>query len=164
MNLARSACIVVALVVSSGSVATAQGLDRGMDAFRAKDYPGALAQLMPLAELGNEQAQFFIAGMYHEGLGVLQDYAEAFKWCRLAAEQGFSKCQGALGDLYENGHGVPQDYVKAHMWYNIAGANGASKGNEDRDEIADQMTAADISQAQAMARECMSSNYTDCGW
>jgi len=164
MNLVRSACLAVALVLSSGAAATAQDLDRGMEALEAGDYAAALEVWRPLAEVGNEQAQFFIAIMYFGGLGVLQDYVETVKWCRLAAEQGFAECQGALGELYENGHGVPQDNVKAHMWYNIAGANGASKRNEDRDEIAKEMTAADISQAQAMARECMSSGYVDCGW
>jgi hypothetical protein len=29
---------------------------------------------------------------------------------------------------------------------------------------AEEMTPADVSLAQAMARECMSSGYTDCGW
>jgi hypothetical protein len=50
------------------------------------------------------------------------------------------------------------------MWYNIGAANGNALGGENRGKLADEMTSADISQAQAMARECMSSGYTDCGW
>ena len=66
--------------------------------------------------------------------------------------------------MYQNGLGVPQDNILAHMWYNIGAANGDALGGENRGKIADEMTPADISLAQAMARECMSSGYADCGW
>jgi len=66
--------------------------------------------------------------------------------------------------MYGNGRGVLQDNVKAHMWYNIGAANGNAIAGDNRDDIAEEMTPADISQAQAMARECMSSGYSDCGW
>jgi hypothetical protein len=38
------------------------------------------------------------------------------------------------------------------------------KASNWRDERAGQMTSADISEAQSMARECMSSSYKNCGW
>jgi hypothetical protein len=50
------------------------------------------------------------------------------------------------------------------MWYNIASANGNEKSAKWRDEIASNMTPEDISQAQAMAIECMNSGYENCGW
>lgn len=60
--------------------------------------------------------------------------------------------------------GVPQDNLMVHMWYNIASANGSETASEARDRIAEEMTPQDISTAQAMARECMSSNYQNCGY
>ena len=66
--------------------------------------------------------------------------------------------------MYERGSGVLQDNTKAHMWYNIASANGNEKAGGYRDERAGLMTNADISKAQAMARECMDSDYTKCGY
>ena len=66
--------------------------------------------------------------------------------------------------MYELGNGVLQDNIRAHMWYNIASANGNKKSSDWRDERAGLMTSADISEAQKMARECMSSNYQNCGW
>ena len=102
--------------------------------------------------------------MYDSGDGVLQDYAEAVKWFRLAAEQGNASAQNNLGTMYEVGNGVLQDNIRAHMWYNIASANGDEKAGEWRDERAGLMTSADISEAQKMARECMNSNYQNCGW
>ena len=66
--------------------------------------------------------------------------------------------------MYEYGNGVLQDNTMAHMWYNIASANGHEKAGGYRDELAGLMTSADISKAQAMARECMNSGYTKCGY
>ncbi|MBL4874254.1 MAG: sel1 repeat family protein, partial [Rhodobacteraceae bacterium] len=105
-----------------------------------------------------------LAIMYENGVGVLQDYAEAVKWYRLAAEQGHASSQNNLGVIYEYGNGVLQDNVRSHMWYNISSANGAEGAREWRDQVAAKMTSSDISQAQAMARECMSSGYKNCGW
>ena len=51
------------------------------------------------------------------------------------------------------GEGVPQDYVQAHMWFNMAAANGHEDGRKNRDIVAKQMTPADISEAQRLARE-----------
>ena len=50
------------------------------------------------------------------------------------------------------------------MWFNIASANGGKDAGEWRDKTAETMTSADISEAQKMARECMISNYQNCGW
>ena len=52
----------------------------------------------------------------------------------------------------------------AHMWFNIAAANGNGLAIEPRDDVTANMTSADISKAQSMARECMKSNYKNCGF
>ena len=116
------------------------------------------------AEQGLAKAQNNLGVMYKNGEGVLQDYAEAVKWYRLATEQGLASAQYNLALMYKLGRSVLQDNVMAHMWYNIAAANGFEKSGELRDERAGLMTSADISKAQSMARECMSSNYKNCGW
>ena len=86
------------------------------------------------------------------------------KWYRLAAEQGFANAQNNLGVTYETGQGVLQNNILSHMWYNIASENGYKKSSEWRDEIAAKMTEADLAKALAMAKECMSSGYKNCGW
>ena len=50
------------------------------------------------------------------------------------------------------------------MWYNIASANGQDQAGGYCDERAGLMTPAAIEKATAMARECMSSGYTKCGY
>ena len=92
------------------------------------------------------------------------DFDTAAKAFRKLAEQGDVVAQYNLGFMYEYGTGVLQNYIMAHMWLNLASANGAEKVvGELRDELAAQMTAEDISKAQAMARECMDSGYKNCG-
>ena len=115
------------------------------------------------AEQGLGQSQGFLSYAYHEGKGVTQDNAEAVKWARLAAEQGLAPAQGILGEAYDNGEGVPQDKVLAHMWYNIGASKGHKESGTKRKKLAKKMTSADISKAELMARECMSSNYKNCG-
>ena len=66
--------------------------------------------------------------------------------------------------MHQYGRGVPQDNVMSHIWYNIASVNGYDKAGGWRDELEGLMTPADISKAQAMARECMNSGYTKCGY
>ena len=66
--------------------------------------------------------------------------------------------------MYVLGQGVIQDYTIAHMWFNIGAANGDERGGGGRDALAKEMTPEAIQEAQAMARECMNSNYKECGY
>jgi TPR repeat protein len=116
------------------------------------------------AEQGDAAAQFNLGYMYNIGNGVPQGYTEALKWYRLAAAQGNAVAQNNLGVMHELGEGVPQDNVITHMWYNIASVNGHPKSGKFRDQTAGLMTQVNVSKAQAMARECMSSSYQKCGY
>ena len=65
--------------------------------------------------------------------------------------------------MYATGSGVLKDFVLAHMWFNIAGANGNEGARELRDILERDMTRAEISRANELARECMTSDYQACG-
>jgi TPR repeat protein len=129
-----------------------------------QDYKEAMKWWLLAAKQGYAVAQSNLGIMYDKGNGVPQDYKEAMKWWLLAAKQGRAIAQNNLGVMYEFGYGVLKDNTMAHMWFNIASANGHEKAGGYRDERAGLMTNADISKAQAMARECMSSGYTKCGY
>jgi TPR repeat protein len=129
-----------------------------------QDYKEAMKWWLLAAEQGYAVAQTNLGIMYNKGQGVIQDYKEAIKWYRLAAEQGVADAQSNLGVMFEYGHGVLQDNTMAHMWYNIASANGNEKAGGFRDGRAGLMTNTDIAKAQSMARECMNSGYTKCGY
>ena len=58
--------------------------------------------------------------MYYDGQGVIQDYAEALKWYKLAAAQGDAGAQNTIGSMYSKGDGVIQNYAEALKWYKLA--------------------------------------------
>jgi hypothetical protein len=122
-------------------------------AFSRGDYSTAFRLYRPLADQGNAEAQAYLGFVYGNGHGVAQDYAEAAKWFCLAADQGNADAQGNLGNMFDNGHGVPRDCVKAHMWYNLSAARGNQDSGKCRDRVAENMTPAQIAEAQKLARE-----------
>ena len=117
---------------------------------------------MPLAEEGNADAQNNLGVMHEEGLGVVQDYAEAVRWHQLAADQGNVYAQSNLGFMYATGYGVTEDYETAHMWFNIAASNGLEKARASLEEIAGMMLPHSIAEAQKRARRCRDSHYQVC--
>ncbi|PCL21232.1 hypothetical protein CPT77_03235, partial [Snodgrassella alvi] len=65
------------------------------------------------AQKGDADAQFNLGAMYENGEETEQNYAEAYKYYRLAAEQGNIGAQVNLGLFYSEGYGVEQNYEKA---------------------------------------------------
>ncbi|HJN45740.1 MAG TPA: SEL1-like repeat protein, partial [Vicinamibacterales bacterium] len=63
----------------------------------------------------------------------------------------------SLGLMYDTGEGVTQDDVQAHMWFNLVASRAAGRAREmaveDRDLVARRMTAAQLAEAQRLARE-----------
>ena len=57
-----------------------------------------------------------------------------------------------LGMMYSVGRSVPIDFVTAHKWFNLAAMQGNTEAARLRREIADQMSEAEIAQAQRAAR------------
>ena len=57
-----------------------------------------------------------------------------------------------LGMMYSVGRSAPIDFVTAHKWFNLAAMRGSAEAIRLRREIADQMSEAEIAQAQRAAR------------
>ncbi len=105
------------------------------------------------AAQGLANAQSNLGVLYDNGHGVPRDYRQARQWYEQAAAQGDAVAQLNLGLLYQNGHGVPRDYVQAHKWFKLAAANGEKRGAMFRDALTNQMTPAQIDEAEKLARE-----------
>ena len=58
-----------------------------------------------------------------------------------------------LGVLYAAGRDVEQDLVAAHKWFNLAAVSGYREAAIHRQQIAGEMSAKDIADAQRAARE-----------
>ena len=118
------ASVIGALALSLAQPVAAQDYDKGRKAAQRGDFVAALREWKPLAEQGNQVAQYYLGVMYRNGTGLPKDYREAVKWYRKAAEQGFERAQNDLGALYGVGKGVPLDYGEALKWYRKAAEQG----------------------------------------
>lgn len=74
---------------------------------------------------------------------------------RLAdAAHGDDRACYELGMAYSTGtSGVVLDLIEAHKWFNLAAVSGNTAAQECRSEIAEEMTAQEISIAQRAARD-----------
>lgn len=63
-----------------------------------------------------------------------------------------------LGMAYSCGSGVAIDLIEAHKWFNLAAVNGDQRGQALRAEIAEEMTAREIAEAQRQARAWLAAN------
>ena len=94
------------MLLSANVLAQAASIGDGDLAWKKQDYEKAKQIWLPLAEKGNEVAQFDIGKLYVLGQGVPQDYNEAFKWYKLAAAKGYAKAQYNLGVMYASAASV----------------------------------------------------------
>jgi len=63
-----------------------------------------------------------------------------------------------LGVAFSTGSGgAPCDLIEAHKWFNLAAARGHEEAGHCRADIADEMTAREIAEAQRRAREFLAS-------
>ena len=69
------------------------------------------------------------------------------------ARTGRAEALYNLGLAYSTGQGVMQDYVAAHKWFNLAAMRGSDVAKNWRNQIAEEMNAGQIAQAQKLARE-----------
>ena len=69
------------------------------------------------------------------------------------AARGDAKALYELGVAYSTGtHGLEVDLIEAHKWFNLAALNGDRRAQESRAEIAEEMSAREIAEAQRQAR------------
>ena len=74
--------------------------------------------------------------------------------CLAAAAQGDITAYFDLGVAYSTGsHGAECDLVEAHKWFNLAAVAGHEEAQMCRADVADEMSAREIAEAQRRARE-----------
>ncbi len=116
--------LAIAFLMALTTSVFSQDFNKGLAAAQTGDFATALQEWRPLAEQGDASAQFNLALMYSNGMGVLQDDAEAAKWYLRAAEQGNASAQNNLGLMYRKGNGVLQDDAEAVKWFRMAAEQG----------------------------------------
>jgi S1-C subfamily serine protease len=117
------------------------------------NYDEAIKWFRLSAEQGNVFAQLQLASFYLLGNRVPKDYAEAFKWTYKAADQGNVDAQYGVGLFYLIGSGVSKDNIEAYKWFNLSSARGNQLAKTRLEELEQQMTMEQISEAQTLSRE-----------
>ena len=125
MKKLLSTFLIILFTLASNVVWSAD-FYKGEAAYFDGDYVTALRELKPLAEQGDDDAQFWLGRMYEQGFGVPQNYKTALKWYRLSAEQGDSDSQYNLGVMHDTAQGVPKDHKTAVKWYRLSAEQGDS--------------------------------------
>ncbi len=114
----------------------------------------ALTLLMRAQAGGHPVANFFLAGLYLEGVGAIaSDYELARYYARLGADQGHPQMQGWLAAIYHEGLGVEADPVTAAMWAILAAIAGDPEGRQLRETLEAELSGEEMTLALQRARE-----------
>lgn len=114
------------------------------------------------AEQEHPYAQYILGVLYSHGSDVPKDERKALSWFTKAATQGNVSAQVFLGGIYANGAlGVTKSAITAYIWWSTAaiGANAAKDAElaalvtKQRDTLATTMTAAQIAEANKLAKQ-----------
>ena len=91
-------------LLASGAPALAQSVETGIEAWQAGNYADAIRTWRPLADAGNQDAQFNLGHAYRLGRGVPQNMNLAEQWYERAARAGHVEAQAMYGlILFQNG-------------------------------------------------------------
>jgi hypothetical protein len=86
-------------------------------------------------------------------------HSEAYERMLRAAKAGKAEALYDLGVAYAVGqNGLPIDLVSAHKWFNLAARAGDNRAPQDRAELAAEMSAFEIAEAQKQARAWLTAN------
>ena len=112
----RNRCIALLVSLLAASVCAAE-YEVGAAAYARGDYEAAFVQWRALARQGDVRAQYGLARMYADGIGMAEDDEAAVYWLRAAARQGSVEAQSELALMFSLGRGVRQDHALAAYWY-----------------------------------------------
>lgn len=73
---------------------------------------------------GYHYAQYYLGGMYNEGIVIEKDYKLAEKWFLLGAQNGIIKSRTSIAELYFFGKAGEKDINKAYAWATLAAFEG----------------------------------------
>ena len=91
-------------LVALGAPALAQDVEAGIQAWQAGSYEEAVRNWRPLADRGDQDAQFNLGHAYRLGRGVPQNMNLAEQWYERAARAGHVEAQAMYGlILFQNG-------------------------------------------------------------
>lgn len=119
----------------SRPVAPQTKVQHAIQALQSGYDQNALAILKPLAGAGNPKAQYWLADIYENGLGVTRDMTTAVALLEKSASQGFLPAERRLGALYLRGNETLQNFGKAQTWLHKAALAGSGEAQRELGHI-----------------------------
>ena len=110
-------------------------MQHAVEALRSGYDQNALAILKPLADEGNPKAQYWLADIYENGLGVKPEMATAVALLEKSAAQGFLPAERHLGGLYLRGNETLQNFGEAQTWLHKAAVAGNGEAERELGHI-----------------------------
>ena len=98
----------------------------GEDAFKSQRYSEAFQQFLPLADQGNYRAQYYIAYLYLNGLGVNKNDEKGLAYLKESLKENYSLAQALMAFLYNQGIAVQMNKKKAIELYKKAADQGST--------------------------------------
>lgn len=92
-----------------------------------KDEKKAFAWINKAASLNYEKSFYYLAGMYHDGIGTTQNYSKAFEMYQKMACKGNARAQFRIGVMYFEGRGRSIDNGKAFEFLKMATDHGSEE-------------------------------------
>jgi uncharacterized protein len=111
----------------SASLAQANTLEEAKQKLSQKDYAGAYAIYLSLANQNDPKACYNLGLMYQQGDGVAKNMDEAVKWYTKSADLNFKEAQYTLGSLVFQRQIQSISYPQAVAYYEQAAKQGHVK-------------------------------------
>lgn len=128
------------------------------------DYEKARYWFEKAVEQGNAYAQGSLGYLYENGLGVEVNFKKALTLYQTSASQGNVLAHRNLGFAYKEGKGIPIDLVKSLMWFLLGGSSGDDVSDYEAGEVQKMLNESKESEAFDLAKQCISSSFSDCGY
>ena len=109
----------------TAAVSPAYDIEEGIQAFQNHNLVKAHEIFLELANEECVDAMWLLGMMYYKGIGVPEDYKQAFTWFENASGLGDPDSMNFIGFMYESGIGVERDLDQASRWYEKAVENGS---------------------------------------
>lgn len=111
-----------ATIVANAFVALGRYYVSGIPNTRVKADPERAREMFSYAAsyFGNAEAQYNLARMYLDGVGMPRDTRYGIRWLGLAARKGQHQAQALLGQMLFNGTGSQRQAARGLMWLTLA--------------------------------------------
>ena len=111
-----------ATIVANAFVALGRYYVSGIPNSKVKADPERAREMFSYAAsyFGNAEAQYNLAQMYLDGVGMPRDVKYGIRWLGLAARKGQNQAQALLGQMLFNGDRLQRQAARGLMWLTLA--------------------------------------------